>query len=260
MEGLYEEIYGEKTKAHWADRHAIPNNRVDCIHWKAQGKAIKRLPMGKHRWLVKHLAGQCAVGKVLARRKYQDHSNCPRCGEEEESASHVLTCPDMQANTKWSQLCEALLTWLVENDTQPDLCRALLQRIREWCTSQEHRPITGPRTLKRAIYEQDDIDWENFLMGSISQRFAVFQHNHFRHTGSKYYGRVWATRLITQLWELPWGMWEHRHDVLHNSTTRQQAEQLSNLRRQVRAQFCQGGRDITETDQYLLADKDKVLA
>jgi hypothetical protein len=166
----------------------------------------------------------------------------------------------MRANTKWTILCDALLTWLVKNYTQRDLCRAILQRIREWRTGQAHQPITGPRTLKRAIYEQDDIGWENFIMGRISQRFAVFQHNHFRHTGKKSYGRVWATRLITQLWELPWGMWEHRNDILHNGTTRQQKEELDQLRQQVRAQFCLGNRGIPPTDQYLLEDKATVLA
>ena len=40
IEALYEDIYGDKTKAHWAARHDIPANRVDCIHWEAQGKAI----------------------------------------------------------------------------------------------------------------------------------------------------------------------------------------------------------------------------
>ena len=157
MEALYEVIYGDKTKAHWAQRHDIPAHRIDCIHWEAQGKAIKRLPMGKHRWLVKHLAGQCAVGRVLARRQYQAHSNCPRCDQDDETASHIMTCTDMRANTKWTILCDALLTWLVQNYTQRDLCRAILQRIREWRTGQTHQPITGPRTLKRAIYEQDDI-------------------------------------------------------------------------------------------------------
>ncbi len=97
-------------------------------------------------------------------------------------------------------------------------------------------------------------------MGRISQRFAVFQHNHFRHTGKKFYGRVWATRLIIQLWELPWGMWEHRNDILHNTTSQRQRQERANLRQKIRAQFCQGDEDILTTDKYLLEDKDKVLA
>ena len=54
-------------------------------------------------------------------------------------------------------------------------------------------------------------------------------------------------------------MWEHRNDILHNTTSRRQKQELANLRQKVRAQFVRGDKDIPTTDQYLLADKDKVL-
>ena len=97
MNQLYTDIYGGRTKQYWIDRHNIPCELIDSIDWEAQDKAYKREPHGKHRWLIKHLCGQCAVGRVMLRRKHQSHDRCPRCDAPDESVTHVLRCQAVSA-------------------------------------------------------------------------------------------------------------------------------------------------------------------
>jgi len=56
----------------------FPEAAMEHIHWDALKKALAN---STQRWILKHSPGQCGVGRMLQRRKYQEHSLCPRCGE-----------------------------------------------------------------------------------------------------------------------------------------------------------------------------------
>jgi len=68
----------------WQNRKQLTDRALTNIHWHALGKAFRKYPNGKQRWLVKHETGQCGVGRMHLRRKYQDHSRCPRCGQTDK--------------------------------------------------------------------------------------------------------------------------------------------------------------------------------
>jgi hypothetical protein len=193
---LYNEIYGKKTLEFWAKRHSIPQDHVKNIDWDAQHKAFNRLPLGKQRWLMKHLSGQCGVGHALVRRKYQDHDHCPLCNSPDETTSHVILCKDRRAKTKLSLLLLSLEKHMIEKDTEPSLGKAILQRLQEWRQSSRFKPIQGSRILRRAVKEQDVIGWENFLNGRPSQIFAEVQHKHYQSKGKRYHGHTWLSLLF----------------------------------------------------------------
>jgi hypothetical protein len=65
---LYETIYGEKLLQVWQKRHNLTQNHADKIDWTAIGKALHAEPLGKRRFLCKHLSGMSAVGKQLLRQ------------------------------------------------------------------------------------------------------------------------------------------------------------------------------------------------
>ena len=54
-------------------------------------------------------------------------------------------------------------------------------------------------------------------------------------------GQVWLSKLITQIWDISFHMWEHRNKAEHGDqlTPTQQAE-LNKLRQEVKEQFAQG--------------------
>jgi len=62
----------------WQHRETLSDRALKSIHWHALGKAFRKYPNGKQRWLVKHETGQCGVGRMQLRRKYQDHRQLPQ--------------------------------------------------------------------------------------------------------------------------------------------------------------------------------------
>jgi len=62
----------------WQIRETLSDQALTNIHWHVLGKAFRKYPNGKQRWLVKHETGQCGVGRMQLRRKYQDHRQLPQ--------------------------------------------------------------------------------------------------------------------------------------------------------------------------------------
>jgi len=176
---MYTETYGEETKALWAERHHISPQAMESIDWKASHKALKREPLGKRRWLCKHISGHCGVGRQLLRRHWQDHDHCPLCDQPDETTKHVVTCPDVRAANCWLEGVDALATWLRNELTNRHLIDAILHRLDSWHYDLPNQPVVGPPQLQAVIAEQDSIGWENFLFGRVTKSMAPYQHTHF---------------------------------------------------------------------------------
>jgi hypothetical protein len=63
--------------------------------------------------------------------------------------------------------------------------------------------------------EQDEIGWQNFVEGKITQSWGMLQIQHYQEQHSKRTMDKWTSGLVTQLLELTHGMWLHRNGVLH---------------------------------------------
>ena len=227
---LYQEIYGAITKKKWKELHDIPEDLLhDGIHWEALRRAMEREPLGKQRWLCKHCARQCGVGRNLKRRKYQSHDNCPRCDQPNETTTHVLRCLDVGARNQWADTREDLITWLQMMQTNMALQDAILQRLTFWHSADDPPPIEGPRALREAIKLQDRLGWENFLMGRISPALGAYQQVHYTNIGSRRTGDSWTSQLINQVWLIMWRMWEHRNQVNSSGLTAQDLRERAGL-------------------------------
>ena len=246
---------------YWKDRHDMSDQDVAAIHWAAHGKAFRGIPFGLQRWLSKHSTGQCGVGRMKMRRKHQDHSECPRCLQEDETTTHVITCGDARATACWNLQIQKLRQWLSENKTSPDLEVDLIGRLQAWRAGRPPPALTTTSAaVSEAIEEQDSIGWWNFLLGRVSRKFAEVQSEHFKSIQSRRTGRPWLTGLIRQVWDLSFQMWEHRNNILHSDYSPHQLAKLERLRTQAREQFLQGTRGLLPQDHHFLQDKYHVLA
>ncbi|MGL5936523.1 MAG: hypothetical protein ACRCZI_12995, partial [Cetobacterium sp.] len=217
------------------------------------------LPLEKQRWLMKHLTGQCGVGHTLMKKKYQDHDNCPLCNKPDETTAHVILCRDRRARTKLTILLQAFAEWMTETNTLPSLQQAILQRLHEWRHRQTPKIVKGSRALRKAVKEQDAIGWENFFNGRPSKLFTELQHKHYQEIGLQFHGHSWLSKTISQLYDISWGMWEHRNEIKHNTTTPKQKELLTQLWLQVEHQFLLGTLGLPATDHYLLEVKEDIF-
>jgi hypothetical protein len=55
---------------------------------------------------------------------FWDNSQCPRCKQDNETTTHILICPDNEADLKWWCRVANLGIWLLEVDTHPAIKNA----------------------------------------------------------------------------------------------------------------------------------------
>jgi len=138
-------------KDFWKERENIPEAAMEHIHWEALKKALAISPQGTQRWTLKHSTGQCGVGRMLQRWKYQEHSLCPRCGEQDETTKHAIQCQAVDVRQRWKTGIKALRQWFIMTSTEPDLQHAIFQRLEEWHDNKPRRPVhTTNRLLREA--------------------------------------------------------------------------------------------------------------
>jgi hypothetical protein len=213
---LYNHANSHDILAHWSNRRRIPHQLIRSINWEAGEDAIRRLGLNKSLWIPKWLAGSSPVGKVMQRYKLQDHAECPRCAQFEDTA-HVLLCQAPHAVAKWNASISSLSLWLTKVSTMPDLQHAILHYLSSWHRNdvptipQYHWP--GVNDL---ITAQGTIGWRAFLEGCILQAWAAKQQEYYEWLERKNTGRRWVTTLIKRLWQISWDMCKHRKGELKN--------------------------------------------
>jgi hypothetical protein len=99
------------------------------IDLMACGEALKGLPFGKKRWLVKHLTGFCAVERMMFIREKLLHDLCPVCLGPDESVNHGLSRPDPRVRLHWIKAIDKLCVSLTKIKTDPDIINAIRKRF-----------------------------------------------------------------------------------------------------------------------------------
>ena len=252
---LYNSIYKE-TLQHWNKRHQLtPERFLNTTDQHALGKAMKRMPLGKRRWLAKHQTGMSGVGRQLLRRKYQTHDKCPRCEEQDETTDHVIHCHSPRAKEEWDRQMTDMEKWLKKEKTEPDLARYLLKCIRKWKTEEDmvfppHMHQSDP--IRQALEEQHEIGWHNLLHGRVSKKITILQDQYFREIGRKTKGTTWTSKLITRLIDIQWAMWEHRNYILHHPKHPWKKHRHQDLQHEILQQLEEGDEGLLPQHKNML--------
>jgi hypothetical protein len=214
---LYTACEGHKLRCYWSERKNIPANHISSINWHACEGAAKLLGLGLRFWKTKHLTGIFGTGKWMHRWKFWTHSNCPRCGEPNEDAKHIVRCSAL--NPLWETAVAPLTEWFTKSLTPPDVSAIILEYIHAWRTS------TAPRVrlefcspaLISAVTAQSNIGWGPFLEGFVSIKWQNLMDQHFTSISSRRTGFRWCCGLIHRMWLLLRDLWDHRNSILHDT-------------------------------------------
>ncbi len=213
---LYNHAQSYDVINHWSQRRHIPEDLIHSIDWEASENAIKRLGLNRSLWIPKWLAGYAPVGKVMQRYNFQDHAECPRCSQFEDTA-HVLQCQAPRDINQWKSSLAKLDTWMAKSTTMPALRSTIINRLQAW---QQSDPTAAPTYnwpgVDDLIRKQTSVGWRVFLEGGVLQEWASKQQDYYTWLDRKNTGKRWTTTLIKKLWEICWDMWEHRNGELHN--------------------------------------------
>jgi hypothetical protein len=211
---LFDHVHG-KILLHWhKTHHHFPACHSRRIDWHVCEAALHRLPMGRRRWIAKHVLGHCAVGTIMVHRKEQPAPDCPRCGDS-ENARHVGLCQDPAGVFFVRALSmSSFSSWLESIRTAPEIIFWIIHRLTEWHSSE---PDSTARSdlpgLLEAVHAQDRLGWLAFLEGCIPVEWAGVQEAHFIWLGRRNTGKCWATSLVVKLWEIGWDIWDHRNQI-----------------------------------------------
>ena len=235
---------------HWVRRGRFPQEAEDRIDWEANKRAMDDSAVGLGRWVTKHAAGMCGVGKFLKLWGREDTDQCPLCGAPEDAA-HVLVCPDDRAVDHWNDRVAKLSDWMDSRSTHPDIKSALLDLLHH------HRfgsplPETVPQSIAQAVKSQRIIGPRGLTEGLLAREWASLQDAHYRALPAKRRsGNRWAALLIEQLWEMGFSMWEHRNKIMHSPDSVQAKQDLEKADTQIQEEFGTGGADLPTSAQHL---------
>jgi hypothetical protein len=258
---LYEYVFSNKTKAYWSRKHHITAEMITKINWDACQKSLNKLPFGKRRWLLKHATGFCGVGKMEKIRGNQDHDECPRCGQFEDTP-HVVRCKGPGADVIFELSVQKLEIVMGDKFTAPEITAAIGKRIRQWRKHSTGQIIDQATPLPRyyrndefgtkaALDEQDKIGWYNFLLGRLSTKWMDAQQKYLESLGKRTTGRRWTIAIISKLWDIAWDMWQHRNHIKHNTLHPRKQLEMEFLGQQVRELYAQGAKELLPRDRQL---------
>ena len=121
------------------------------IDWEAGQKAIKQLGLHRSLWIPTWLAGFAPVGKVLQQNQQQDHAECPRCSEFEDT-EHVILCTAPTAQRQWDASMVNLSTWMTKALTLPEIQKVIISRLKTMRNATAELEATSSKRIGR--YEQ----------------------------------------------------------------------------------------------------------
>jgi len=137
--------------------------------------------------------------------------------------------------------------------TSKELTRWIIIRLNEWHQSQPPSPVISTPWVRRAIQDQDNIGWWQFLLGRIAKSMTTAHTHHLRIVRPRHRPETWTPAFITQIWEVSYAMWDQRNGTLHgDELTPTQLSALGLLRRQVKAEFTKGCVAMLQEHQWML--------
>ena len=189
----------------------------------------------KRIWVTKFGSGHCGTGQKQLQWKFWDHSQCPRCGADNETTLHVLQCRGADSDDQWDHSIGKLKEWLTENDVEDTFAELICTRLTEWRLGSDLTPIRSTDPEIRRLFDlQDSIGWKAFLEGVLDVEWQKFQQTQYDETGSRKTGKRWVVALIRKLWNTAWDMWQHRNEVQNHTVLGALAD---TVQRQVKEQF-----------------------
>jgi hypothetical protein len=196
-------------QTYWDKKNRVNGQYFDTVAWDAINMEMKSPNKPSRIWIVKRASGECGANKVLHRRKMKENDQCPFCGQT-ESAQHVYQCQHNAVQEKWNQLLHKFKGDLQEMSTDPDIIQQLCEGIEQW--PKGHVP-----QVTDIIHYQNNIGWNGFIEGIISDYWQNQQEEYYQHIQSKKSGLQWEIKIIRKLWIIAWEIWQHRNTKEHDN-------------------------------------------
>lgn len=225
----------------------------DRIDHRAMSCSTSLMSTHKKIFITKWISKQLPVGSILLQRHHRVCDTCPMCQNATEDICHLTTCPSTVALNAYTAGLEKLSAWMQQSQTDPIIHSHIISvlSLRRSQPSAPHLPypcILTKRHYYDAFKEQETIGWTQFTEGLITPQWEELQHNYYHQIGVKNNGKVWAAKLLSQLWDLNFHVWNSRNAQLHsNSPFLNQLHGQGYLDIAIEKEFCHGKANLPST-------------
>ena len=252
---LTTDIGSTLIRDYWIKKKKFTPYTERWIDWENMHKSSNGLKKNRKQWHSKWLTGFCGVGIMMQVYQSQYHTKCPRCLSDKESVNHVMQCPHPTAREIWQESLEKLKNWLIDNDAQPDMTKAIISSLRAWNEVKPYPTIrTNNTKLKEAIKQQDQIGWRQFMDGFISKQWRLCQKEHMERSKSQKSPDLWMAKLQRRIWTIPWDMWDSRNKHLHNEENSIHAQEGKDLEKNITIEMTRGMEGLPKRYQRLFKE------
>ena len=100
--------------------------------------------------------------------------------------------------------------------TEPRLRTIIKEELSSWHQFKQNLVSQYPEKYKKAILEQRNIGWKNFLEGLVSKSMIQIQDEYCIRKGWSSTGQTWAKKIIKNRWKTIRETWDKRNEKLHS--------------------------------------------
>lgn len=170
-----------------------------------------------HRWI--------PTQSFLRTQNRAETSLCPLCQKHNETAVHILECPDELAHTYRQNALYSLLKKLLQINTSIHILATIEKYLSELLKipslSKYVPPTTPPNAdLDHAIRHQNIVGWENFFRGFISNKWET-ANTSYQNTQNNSKLSQWSTNLTKYVLDCHLDIWRNRNETVHGKTLKE---------------------------------------
>ena len=237
---LYHHISLQKMKTYWVERNKVREQHISKIDYNALASGMKSMSLQLRKFTAKWACECIGTGKNMVRWKLRNEGYCPFCTEDPETTLHIMTCPHANAILPWTNKFNDFLAKLQKLDTCWFLLIAIKNELMAWRYDRPPDNFDYPPLLTTAILEQRQLGWNNFMEGLISPKWSMYMEQYYRKIKSKRSHKKWASKLVHQLCQLTFNIWEIRNKQLHDTAHINDMKGVPILESSIRKEWTQG--------------------
>ena len=169
-----------------------------------------------------------------AARKYTTVTKCPCCGNDDETWAHIFQCPSDYSKEFREEHLDDVKEQFTQLKLPADVVTSIIDNVRRWLNKTTlMRDDTEQQELEEVLMEQDNIGWDNMLVGRISTRWRQLFEARYKPNGKgaiKWHeANLWPSKISDILSTFALDIWKHRNAKAHG-TTREEKRKIRRRR------------------------------
>lgn len=207
-----------KTRARqfFAKRSILAGSHFNKVLWLSLHSALKKESVPFRHWLTRHVSHFCGSLRMQHRFGFRDSSKCPCCGSLSEGSNHQLHCSDPERLQLSLDDCNLLIQNLLSLGISLLLAECLLLYLKGRGDILLRDVPILPDEWHTFAEEQDNIGWDNFLIGMVGCTLWHIVHLQLMSVDSLSSVDDCFRTLIWGLLKITHRQWLYRNAVVHS--------------------------------------------